>query len=105
MQSLAAPPNWISAQGSQIFLQLWVQPGAKKTEIVGEYNGCLKIRVQAPPVEGAANEALVTFLAKTLRIRKNQIRVEKGETTRRKCVSCADIAQAAVLAALNTCFD
>ncbi len=101
MQTNQADATWITSQSSVLLLHLWVQPGAKKTEIVGEYSNCLKIKVQAPPVDGAANEALIAFLAKILGIRKNQIRVEKGDTTRRKCVACEGISKEALLAAIN----
>lgn len=94
-------PSWISCQGTQVLLQIWVQPGAKKTEIVGEYNGCLKIKVQAPPVESAANTALLAFLAQKLHLRKNQLYVEKGDTTRKKWISCTDITPDIVYNALS----
>lgn len=102
MQPIPSPlPNWISFQGTRVLLQIWAQPGAKKTEIVGEYNGCLKIKIQAPPVEGAANVALLAFLAQKLHLRKNQLCVEKGETTRKKWISCADITPETVYSALS----
>jgi len=80
-------PAWLSLHPSKgVYLILHIQPGAKKTEIVGEYGGALKIKVQAPPVEGAANEALFTFLAKKLRIRKNQLELVQGGHARAKRV-------------------
>ncbi len=64
------------------------QPGAKRTKIVGVYgegaNAALKIAVQAPPVEGRANEALIEFLAGTLGVARNKITLLSGELSRGK---------------------
>ena len=65
-------------------LSVYIQPGAKKTEISGEHDGKLKIRVCAPPVEGAANEALVKFISKTLGTSKSKVRIISGEKSRHK---------------------
>ena len=67
-------------------LELHVQPGAKRTEISGLHGE----RTQDPPrgaVEGAANAALVAFLAKEFAVRKNDVRIESGEGSRVKRVS------------------
>ena len=64
------------------------QPGAKKTAIVGIYgegdSAQLKIAVQAPPVEGRANEALIAFLAKTSSIPRSAVELISGELSRSK---------------------
>jgi len=65
-------------------LMVWVQPKAKKNEVVGLYDQRLKIRVQAPPVDDKANNALCSFIAKELGLRKNQVSIESGQTTRQK---------------------
>ena len=65
-------------------MHVMAQPGARRDEIVGEHDGCLKIRISAPPVEGAANAALIKFLAKLLNVKKRDVVVLKGETSRRK---------------------
>ena len=63
-------------------------PGAKKTAIVGVYgegaNGQLKIAVQAPPVEGRANEALVEFLAGLFSVPRARVELISGELSRSK---------------------
>ena len=48
-------------------LELYVQPGARKSEFAGEHGGRTKIRLAAPPVEGRANEALIEFLSERLK--------------------------------------
>jgi len=64
-----------------------VIPRASKTEIVGQRDGALVVRVAAPPVEGAANEALVEFLAKALGVPKRAVRIVAGERGRVKRVA------------------
>lgn len=68
-------------------LELHVQPGARRTEVAGLHGERLKIRLAARAVEGAANAALVAFLAEALETRKSDVRIESGETSRRKRVS------------------
>ena len=63
-----------------------VVPRASKDEIVGIHGDALKIRVTAPPVEGRANEALIAFLAKRLGVRKSQVEIVAGATSRRKMI-------------------
>lgn len=68
-------------------LELHLQPGARRTEVAGLHGGRLKIRLRARAVEGAANEALLDFLAEVLQAKKKDIKIESGETSRRKRVS------------------
>jgi uncharacterized protein (TIGR00251 family) len=71
-----------------VTLAVRVQPGAKKTAILGVYGEGdatqLKIAVQAPAVEGRANEALVTFLAEMFGVPKRSIEIMSGELSRSK---------------------
>jgi uncharacterized protein len=66
-----------------------VQPGAKKSAVVGLHGEALKIRVAAPPVEGRANEALIVFLAERLGVPKGLVSIAKGENSRAKLVRVA----------------
>lgn len=63
-----------------------VIPRAKRDEIVGVERDALKIRLNAPPVEGRANEALIKFLAKMLGVSRSQVEIVRGETARHKLV-------------------
>lgn len=63
-----------------------IHPKSSKNEIVGIHDGCLKIKLTAPPVDGKANAALIAFLAKKLDIPKSSISIIRGETSRRKTV-------------------
>jgi uncharacterized protein (TIGR00251 family) len=76
-----------------------VQPRAAKNEIVGLHDGYLKLRLTAPPVEGAANEALIRFIADALGLPRRQVTVVAGSTGRRKILAIEG-ATAAQLAAL-----
>lgn len=63
-----------------------VQPGASKNEIVGVQEDALKIRISAPPVEGKANKALIQFLAKQLAVKRSQVEILNGHTSRSKTI-------------------
>jgi uncharacterized protein (TIGR00251 family) len=63
-----------------------VVPRASKNEIAGVHGDALKVRLTAPPVEGRANEALIAFLAQQLGVRKSQVEIVAGATSRRKMI-------------------
>ena len=71
------------AAGTVIFA-VRVQPRASKDEIAGEIAGALKIRLQAPALEGRANEALIEFLVQLLKTPKGAVRILSGERNRIK---------------------
>lgn len=64
-----------------------VIPRASRNEVEGVTGNALKVRVTAPPVEGAANKALIELLAERLKIRKSQIEIVAGRTSQQKMVS------------------
>ena len=65
-------------------LRVRVTPGARKSEIAGEAGGRLRVRLQAPPVEGKANRELTKFIAKALGLKKNRVSLAGGEKSREK---------------------
>jgi uncharacterized protein (TIGR00251 family) len=67
-------------------INVYVQPRASKTAVVGMHDGAVKIRLAAPPVDGAANAALVEFVADRLGVAKSRVRITAGHTGRRKTV-------------------
>jgi uncharacterized protein len=79
------PPLLATTAG--IRLRLHIQPRAATTELAGVHGGALKVRVAAPPVDGAANEALVRFLAEQLDVPRSAVRVESGAASRAKVVA------------------
>jgi uncharacterized protein (TIGR00251 family) len=78
----------LRAAATGVTLAVRAQPGAKKTAIEGVYGegpaAQLKIAVQAPPIEGRANAALVAFLAETFGLAKNAVELMVGESSRSK---------------------
>lgn len=68
-------------------LDVWVQPGAKRSGTAGLYQGCLKVRLNAPAVDNKANKALVSYVAETLGLKKKQVSLKSGQTNRRKVLA------------------
>ena len=89
----------VAADG-RITLTLHIQPGAKKTEFAGLHGDALKIRLAAPPVDGKANEALIKFVAETLKLPKASVMLKSGQTSRRKVLEVSG-ANAALVAQLS----
>ncbi len=79
--------SWYRLQDGVLTLTLHIQPGAKKTEIVGLHGDALKIRLAAPPVDGKANAALLAFIANRFEVPIREVRLKSGETSRRKVVA------------------
>ncbi len=67
-------------------LRVHVQPGARSSGIVGIHGDALKVRLAAPPLEGRANQALLTLLAERLGVERGRLAVISGTTARRKRV-------------------
>ena len=72
-------------------LRVRVQPRAARDGLGGEREGALVVRLTAPPVEGAANEALARFLGKKLGVAPTAVRVVSGATGRNKVVRVAGL--------------
>jgi uncharacterized protein len=73
-------------EGPDLILSLHLQPGAKKTEAAGLHGGALKLRLRARPIEGAANEALLEFLAELFEVPRRQVELVAGPQSREKRV-------------------
>jgi hypothetical protein len=72
--------------GDDVVLSCHLQPRASRDEWVGLHGDALKLRIQAPPVDGAANKALVKFLAAEFGVPRQQVIIEQGDSSRRKRV-------------------
>lgn len=89
--------QWMEARKSGTLIRLLIQPKASKSEFAGIHEGAtgelprLKVRIAAPPVDGAANEELLRFLKKELRITGARFVLERGETSRQKDVFCEGV--------------
>jgi len=80
-----APPVFVRQAGSGEWrFRVWVQPGAKRSELAGLHEEHLKIRLSAPAVDNKANLALVEFVAELLGLRRSQISLTAGHTSRKK---------------------
>ena len=74
-----------------------VLPRSSRNEIVGESEGVLKIKLTAPPVEGAANKALIEFLSGKLKVSKSRISIITGQSGRSKVVAVEGLSKADLL--------
>lgn len=79
-------PTWIQADNKGLKLLLNVQPGAKRSEIVGTFGERLKVRVQARAVDGAANAALLDLLQEVFAVRQSAVTLTNGASSRFKTV-------------------
>jgi uncharacterized protein (TIGR00251 family) len=82
-------------------LAVLVQPRASRSRVVGEHDGLLKIQLAAPPVDGAANAALVELLCEKLGVPKRAVRLVAGDTSRRKRVRVDGVAAPEVTVSLS----
>lgn len=87
----------IQAGKGVVLIRVYVSPRSSANRIVGEHNGALKVALTAPPVDGAANKALIDFLAKALSVPKADVTIQSGEASRNKtiAVSSLDVVEAA----------
>lgn len=85
-------PAWLApASDGGTRLCIHVQPGAARSALAGTHGDALKIRVAAAAVEGAANAALIEFLAELLKLPRREVTIVQGEKSRRKIIHvCAD---------------
>jgi uncharacterized protein (TIGR00251 family) len=93
--------SWLVADPAGVTLRLHIQPGAKRTEVVGLHGEALKIRLAAPPVDGKANACLIGFLADQLGIAKSSVSLVSGESSRAKRVRIDGVDPATVREALK----
>lgn len=89
------------AMDDAIRVSVYVQPRASRTAVAGTHDGCLKILLAAPPVDGAANAALIELVADRLGIAKSRVRIVSGLNGRRKLVEIEGVTLAAFAAAMT----
>ncbi|WP_022852137.1 DUF167 domain-containing protein [Limisalsivibrio acetivorans] len=83
-------------------ISIYVQPGSKKNGYVGEFDGVPKIKIAAPPVEGAANKAVIKYVSKTLGLSKSSVSIVSGAMSRYKTIEIeADMKPEEVLSILR----
>jgi uncharacterized protein len=93
-------PPYITAETDGCLISIKAQPRARSTAFAGTHGSSLKIRIASPPVDGAANEALVEFLADFMGCGRRQVEVVRGATSPHKMVRIIGMPAAAVAAKL-----
>lgn len=81
---------------------VYAAPRSSRTEVAGLHDDAVRIRLAAPPVDGAANAELIAFLSKKLGLPKSAVRIVGGERGRRKVIEVVGIAPPALRSALGT---
>lgn len=84
----------IKSTAAGIELNLHVQPGGRRNEILGTHGDALKLRIHAPPVDGKANEMIIEFFSEELGIAKKNIEILRGHTSRQKTLRITGLSEA-----------
>ena len=75
-----------SYTNSTLVLKVRVVPGSARTEVVGEFDRSLRVKIASPPVDGAANDELIRLLAKTFKVSRGAVTILRGPGSRTKQV-------------------
>ena len=86
----------IFTRAQSVLVDVLIAPRASRTGIVGIHDGRLKIALAAPPVDGAANEALLAFFAKCFEVRRRDVELQHGARSKRKSVAISGRSEADV---------
>ena len=81
----------LTEKGGSLIFTVRVIPRASKTEIVGGYDGAVKVRLSSPPVDGAANEELIKLFAKRLGVARSDIEILSGHMSKTKQIRIAGV--------------
>ena len=98
---MTRPVDWIREAGDDVLLDLYIVPRASRTRVVGEHDGRLRVQIAAPPVDGAANDAVVRWLADTLGVGRTHVRIVAGATSRAKRLAVQRVSRVLVLQRLR----
>jgi uncharacterized protein (TIGR00251 family) len=88
--------DWCAAAAGGARIVVQVTPNARKTEILGVQDGALKIKLQAQPVDGKANDALVRYLAERLDVPRKAVTLTHGAASRQKTLAISGLESEAV---------
>ena len=91
----------LTATPEGVLLRVRVQSGVRMERLDGVYDQDLRLRLMAPPVDGAVNAACLAFLSGVLRVRRSQISLRSGQKSRRKIVHVEGVTLPQVAAALG----
>jgi uncharacterized protein (TIGR00251 family) len=90
-----------TAKDNALIFNVRVVPRASKSEIVGEHDGALKVRIASPPVDGAANAELIKLLAKTFDVSKSEVEIVGGQTSKTKQIKISNLKSEKLSEVLN----
>ena len=90
-------PQFLKPQTDGAVLSIKLQPKSSVTQIGNEHGGMLRVKVTAPPVDGAANEALIKLLAGKLGCARSQVTIVRGVSSREKVVRVEGLSVEAIL--------
>ncbi|HEV8427256.1 MAG TPA: DUF167 domain-containing protein [Pyrinomonadaceae bacterium] len=91
-----------SIRDGRLVFKVHVVPRSSRSEVAGEHNGSLRVRVSAPPVEGAANKELTELLAKAFKVSRGAVNILSGQSSRLKQVSIEGIGSSELSELLRT---
>ena len=91
----------ISVSGDSLIFPVKVVLRASKTELAGLSDDALKIRVAAPPVEGAANEEIIKFLSRLFQVSRSSVEIIKGSQSRKKSIRLYGVSEEAFLSKIK----
>ncbi len=81
----------LAQRGETLYLRVRVSPRARQNRLQDVQGDSLRVRVAAPPVKGAANRALVRFLAESLQVRRSQLEIVEGHGSRNKLLAISGL--------------
>lgn len=85
-EAMERSATWCSDIVDGVRMALQVTPNAKRSQVIGSLGNVLKVRLQAQPVEGKANEALIRYLAELLKVPRSRVAITHGHTSKQKIV-------------------
>ncbi len=98
-------PSWLQVRPDGVVICLKVQPRASRNEVGDPIGSELKVKVTAPPVDSAANEALIRFLVERLGCARNAVQLVRGATSRHKQVLIVGVPAADIAGNLTSDLD
>lgn len=88
---MAADAQWLQAHGDGVRITVRVVPRSSRSQVDGVRDGALRVRLAAPPVDGAANEELVRTLAEAVGVRRSAVHIHRGASGRTKVVEISGV--------------
>jgi uncharacterized protein (TIGR00251 family) len=94
----------LALKDGAVRFEVHAKPRAKKSKVIGERGDAVEIALAAPPVDGAANEELVRFVARVLAVRQRDIELVRGESSREKLLAVTGLTVAEIEVRLRAAF-